>query len=97
MISLMTQFILLITLRGASLWGSIVFFIPVTRLRVVVNLVTRSSSSLVKDLASVIIPILMVILGPTILKGVVWWLIDAAAGLHVSYINSCLWLILLYL
>ena len=97
MISLMTQFILLVTLRGASLWGSIVFFIPVTRLRVVVNLVTRSSSSLVKDLASVIIPILMVILGPTILKGVVWWLIDAAAGLHVSCINSRLWLILLYL
>ena len=73
------------------------FFIPVTRLRVVVNLVTRSSSSLVKDLASVIIPILMVILGPTILKGVVWWLIDAAAGLHVSDINGRLWLIFLYL
>ena len=73
------------------------FFIPVTRLRVVVDLVTRSSSSLVKDLASVIILILMVILGPTVLKGIVWWLIDTATGLHVSYINNSLWLVFLYL
>ena len=73
------------------------FFIPVTCLWVVVDLVTRSSSSLVKDLSSVVILVLMVLLDPTVLIGEVWWLIDAATLLHVSCIHGRLRLILLYL
>ena len=90
-ISLMTQLELLITLRGSPLWWSIVFFISVTWLWVVVDLVTRSSTSLVEDLASVIILVRMVILDSTILKSVVWLFTGTAiciACLHVSYING---------
>ena len=96
----MTQLILLITLWGGPLWRSIVFFISVTWLWVVVDLVTRSSTSLVEDLASVIILVCMVILDPTILKSVVWLFTGTAichACLHVSYINGSLWSVFLNL